>query len=193
MRVFKIRTNKGKILYAEKQYDEREIIYTTLDKDRKHDIKLQMETGEYFKFSGRKSYINTMELMKTKEMDFTFDNENPMYLPFKKFLNEEQNSIVRDSNYDENKKSLEIIEENNSIKLIIRNEGQYSENIYNRFCVNIKNKEFEGKRFDRLGHEKSEDNSDKKRLITLFNDLSEALTQRKFSDINYTGKEDIER
>lgn len=174
----KIDVKDGYIVYNKvRAYVEGTYInYRILNENRKVEKVLSFNMWDDFSFSG--TIYNEEKLDKIdemKELEFVIDKENLMYNPLKQLLGEEKQFLLDDDNsYETNKKTMQIVAEEENIKVIFKNGKEEKELFDEKFKVFIKNILHDGR--SKLSREK--DGDTKGRLINLFKEFDVSLVPK---------------
>lgn len=157
--------------------------YFVLDENGKPMKNFDFNMWDDFSFAANKRNLHLEENLK--KIEFVIEKENPMYIPIKNFLNGEESFILDDDDTSEiNKKTMEILDTQENIKIIFKkNEAEKEdkyEAIFNKFRVFIKNILYDGRsKLDQNSGDKT-----KERLINLFKDLKvEICSKEALEDI----------
>lgn len=143
--------------------------FFVLDENGKPLKNFDFNMWDDFSFAANKRNLNLEKDLK--EIEFVIEKENPMYLPIKKFLRDEESFLLDDDDTSEiNQKTMQILDLKENIKIVFKNELEKHEEyeaIFDKFRIFIKNICYDGR--SKLDQNSGDDT--KERLINLFKDL----------------------
>lgn len=143
--------------------------FFVLDENGKPLKNFDFNMWDDFSFAANKRNLNLEKDLK--EIEFVIEKENPMYIPIKKFLRDEESFLLDDDDTSEiNQKTMQILDLKENIKIVFKNELEKHEEyeaIFDKFRIFIKNICYDGR--SKLDQNSGDDT--KERLINLFKDL----------------------
>ena len=114
------------------QYGEKMLSYCICDENKQPVKYFDFVMDNDFHFSGHVFDTDIDEIRKMDTLDFEIDKDSIIYKSLKEFLNKEKSVLIDDdfSIYEDNKKTMEIIDEDDKIKMQFKNikEQRFSRN-----------------------------------------------------------------
>lgn len=175
----RINTKNGLLIYTVKnEYScHHRISYIEfIDKENRVIKQLSFCMWDDFCFYARKTDEKFDENNKLEDIEFDIDKDNPLYTPLKKFLKEDEIFCLDDDDTSEiNAQTMQIYNEDETIKIVFRNELEKEKIINNSDLILNKHKVF----IKNIGFDPRSkldvNNPTKDRLFHLFRSFEEEL------------------
>lgn len=150
------------------QYGEKMLSYCICDENKQPVKYFDFVMDNDFHFSGHVFDTDLDEIRKMETLDFEIDKDSIIFDELKQFLDNEKSFLLDDdfSIYDTNKKTMEIVDEEDKIRIKFKNiKEKDDDSVSNRFTVFVKNIFHDGRSKIDQGLSK---NDTKERLRSLF-------------------------
>lgn len=160
------------------QYGEKMLSYCICDENKQPVKYFDFVMDNDFHFSGHVFDTDIDEIRKMDTLDFEIDKDSIIYKSLKEFLNKEKSVLIDDdfSIYEDNKKTMEIIDEDDKIKMQFKNiKEKDDDSVSNRFMVFVKNIFHDGR--SKIDQGLSNNNT-KERLRNLFSSFDKAFDSK---------------